>query len=60
MLRDMGSIKCNQAVFQQDLAKVKRKLDTTAELLNLKLETLNGDQLEYMVKLNWFTGNRGQ
>ena len=50
MLRDMESIKSNQAVFQQDLAEVKRKLDTTAESLNLKFETLNGELHECMVK----------
>ena len=50
MLRDMESIKSNQAVFQQDLAEVKWKLDTTAESLNLKFETLNGELHEYMVK----------
>lgn len=50
MLRDMESIKSNQTVFQQDLAEMKRKLDTTAESLNLKFETLNGELHEYMVK----------
>ena len=43
MLCDMESIKSNQAVFQQDLAEVKRKRDTTTELLNLKFQTLNGE-----------------
>ena len=46
----MESIKSNQAVFQQDLAEVKRKLDTTAESLNLKFETFNGELHEYMLK----------
>ena len=50
MLCEMESIKSNQAVFQQDLAEVKRKLDTTTELLNLKFETLNGELHEYSVK----------